>query len=70
MDKENITKCKSERRSSKRLAKPKIPEAGVKRKMIGVSDYPKPYRNTENDNNNFLTTNFLTDRKREHSVER
>ena len=70
MDKENVMiKCKTERRSSKRSVKPKIQESvGVKRKIIGVSDYPKPYKNVEVERSHYKA--YLGDRKREHSVER
>ena len=69
MDKENVIKSKSERRSSKRSIKPKIQESvGVKRKIIGVSDYPKPYKNVEIERSHCKV--YLGDRKREHSVER
>jgi len=68
MDKENVIKSKSERRSSKRSIKPKIQESvGVKRKIIGVSDYPKPYKNVEIERSHCKV--YLGDRKREHSVE-
>jgi len=43
-EKENTTKWKPERRSGKRGTKqPKAPEV-TKRKIIGVSDFPKPYK--------------------------
>ena len=70
MDKENATKCKAERRSSKRIAKPKLQEIGAKRKIIGVSDYPKPYKASDSTDKSCSKTYLTTDWKREHSVER
>jgi len=69
MDKENIVKCKAERRSSKRVLKPKMQENfSNKRRVIGVSDYPKPYKNLDVEKTNYRS--YITaDRKREHSVE-
>ena len=59
MDKENA------RRSGKKTTlKPCVSKEGVgaKRRIIGVSDYPKPYKSEHKV--------YLGDKKREHSVER
>ena len=65
-EKENATKWKTERRSGKRSSKqPKAPEV-TKRKMIGVSDYPKPYRNKDF----FRAGGYLAERRRDDSIER
>ena len=70
MERDSLVKCRTERRSTKRAAKPKMQDTFVKRKIIGVSDYPKPYKNTESDQRNNYKAYLATDRKREHSVER
>ena len=71
MERDNLLKCRTERRSSKRAVKPKMQETFVKRKIIGVSDYPKPYKNMEqSDQRTNYKAYLATDRKREHSVER
>ena len=65
-EKENTAKWKAERRSGKRGSKqPKAPEV-TKRKMIGVSDYPKPYRNKDF----HRAGGYLSERRREDSIER
>ena len=65
-EKENTAKWKAERRSGKRGSKQlKVPEVS-KRKMIGVSDYPKPYRNKDF----HRTGGYMTGRMRDDSIER
>ena len=59
MDKENV------RRSGKKATlKPGVGKdsVGAKRRIIGVSDYPKPYKSEHKV--------YLGEKKREHSVER
>jgi len=64
-EKENTAKWKAERRSGKRGSKQaKAPEV-TKRKMIGVSDYPKPYRNKDF----HRAGGYLSERRREDSIE-
>ena len=59
-------KWKTERRSGKRGSKQlKVPEVS-KRKLIGVSDYPKPYRNKDF----HRTGGYMTERMRDDSIER
>jgi len=63
MDKENYCKPKeiknkTEKRMSKRMMKSKPQESVSKRKMIGISDFPKPYENKdirETDSHKYLT---------------
>ena len=58
----------AERRSSKRAIKPKLPElVGGRRKIIGISDYPKPYRQRDPQTDSY---GGLSDRRREHSIDR
>ena len=58
MDKENA------RRSGKKTTLKPVSKEGVgaKRRIIGVSDYPKPYKSEHKV--------YLGEKKREHSVER
>merc|ERR1719357_1231553 len=72
MDKENYCKAKdakvkTEKRTTKRMLKPKGQETAAKRKVIGVSDFPKPYENKE-------TTEIdchksMTERRRKRSTD-
>eukprot|EP00092_Neocalanus_flemingeri_P018586 GFUD01020127.1.p1 GENE.GFUD01020127.1~~GFUD01020127.1.p1 ORF type:complete len:695 (-),score=171.77 GFUD01020127.1:207-2246(-) len=72
MDKENYCKSKeiknkSEKRNSKRMLKPKAQESVNKRKMIGISDFPKPYENK--DLSESESHKYLTERRRKKSAE-
>lgn len=72
MEKENYAKpkemkTKAEKRGSKRAMKPKFQEPVSKRKMIGISDFPKPYENK--DSAECDSQKYLTERRRKRSVE-
>merc|ERR1719495_2593025 len=72
MDKENYCKpkemkTKAEKRGSKRAMKPKFQEPVSKRKMIGISDFPKPYENKDPAESD--SQKYMTERRRKQSAE-
>lgn len=72
MDKENCckpkeAKTKTEKRGSKRIMKPKFQEPASKRKMIGISDFPKPYENKDPSESD--SHKYMTERRRKRSAE-
>jgi len=72
MDKENYCKpkemkTKAEKRGSKRAMKPKFQEPVSKRKMIGISDFPKPYENKDPAEGD--SQKYMTERRRKQSAE-
>jgi len=72
MDKENYCKAKdakvkTEKRTTKRMLKPKGQETAAKRKVIGVSDFPKPYENKETTEND--CHKYMTERRRKRSTD-
>jgi len=72
MDKENYckpkeVKNKTEKRASKRVMKPKFQEPVSKRKMIGISDFPKPYENKDAGESD--SQKYMTERRRKRSAE-
>ena len=57
----------TERRSGKRCSKSKLQEVGAnKRKIIGMSDYPKPYKQRDSQH----SYSGLSGSRRDHSLER
>jgi len=72
MDKENHCKPKeiknkTEKRGSKRMIKPKPQESVIRRKMIGISDFPKPYENKDISENE--SQQYFSERRRKRSSE-
>ena len=68
-EKENSLRWATERRSGKRPSKAKLEEVvGTKRKIIGVSDYPKPYKQRETQRSD--CHGYLSERRRDYSIER
>merc|ERR1711874_319018 len=73
MDKENYckpvkeVKTKTEKRANKRVMKPKFQEPVNKRKMIGISDFPKPYENKDPAESD--SQKYMSERRRKKSAE-
>jgi len=67
-DKEAALKWTAERRSCRRASKAKLQEVvGNRRRIIGLSDYPKPYK--QRDSQRTECYGGLSEKRREHSID-